>query len=189
MKVVLLEDVPHLGLGGEVKNVADGYGRNFLLPKKLAVLATPAILKKTEAQRQEAVLRRQHVEEEMRQLAQKLEGTSIELRAKAGVEKRLYGSITSADIAKEISSTTGLKIDRKKIILARPIRQLGNYDVAIRLAPDIMPRVKVIILAEGEETRPEVEAKGKTKTAATAGEETKVEMERETEIEAEDKEK
>ena len=191
MKVVLLEDVAHLGMGGEIKEVADGYGRNFLLPRKLAALATPAVLKKTEAQRQEATLRRQRAEEDMRNLAQKLEEISIEIRAKAGIEKRLYGSVTSADIAKEVSRTIGIEIDKRKFVLTRPIRQLGSYDVAIRLAPNIVPRLKVTIQAEGEESKGEAEAEKKAEAAVTveAGtwieEDTRPEIETVTEAEVE----
>jgi large subunit ribosomal protein L9 len=150
MKVVLLQDVSNLGMEGEVKEVADGYGRNFLLPRKLAALATPSVLKLTEAQRRSVVLRRQRSGEELKELGDKLEGLSIQLKVKVGAKERLYGSITSADIAGEINRITGLDIEKKRIKLEKPIQQLGDYRVPIKLGGNVMPRVNVTV--EGEES-------------------------------------
>ena len=151
MKVVLLQDVPALGLSGEIKNVADGYGRNYLLPNRLAALATAHIIQQTEVKRQEAIIRRQKMEEDQKQLAQRIENVTVELSAKAGLEEHLYGSVTSADIARELSKVAGVEIDRKKIVMTRPIRQLGSYDINVRFAPNIAARIKVIIRPEEEE--------------------------------------
>ena len=151
MKVVLLQDVPTLGLSGEIKNVADGYGRNYLLPNRLAALATAPIIKQTEVKRQEAIIRRQKMEEDQKQLAQRIGNVTVELSAKAGLEGRLYGSVTGADIARELSKVAGVEIDRKKIVMTRPIRQLGSYDISVRFAPNITAHIKVIIRPEEEE--------------------------------------
>lgn len=148
MKVVFLEDVPRIGRAGEVKEVADGYGRNFLLPRKLALLATPAALKLTEAQRQAAALRRERSEAELRELAQQLDGLPISIKAKVGAKDQLYGSIRTFHIAEEISRITGFDIDRKSVELEEPIRQLGSYEVPIKLAKDIMFVVKVTVEEE-----------------------------------------
>ena len=144
MKVIFLEDVPNVARAGEVKQVADGYGRNFLIPKKLALLATPSAISSIDAQRRTRTQDQTQIEA----LAEQLEGKEVILKARAGVKDRLYGSITSANIAAELESTTGLAIDKRKIDLAEPIRQLGSYEVAIKLAKDIAPKIKVIITEE-----------------------------------------
>lgn len=148
MRIVLLQDVPNLGMGGEVKNVADGYGRNFLLPRKLATLATPGALKLTEAQRKSSVLRKQRSDGETKETGAQLEGLSINLKAKVGASERLYGSITSADIAGEVRRATGIEIEKKKVELAKPIQQLGSYEVRVRLGRDVVPSIKVIVERE-----------------------------------------
>ena len=145
MKVIFLQDVPNLARAGEIKEVADGYGRNFLIPKKLALLATPSATSTTEAQRRTRTLRQGQIESEITELAHQLEGKEVILKARTGAKERLFGSITSADIASELQNTTGLVVDKKKIELAEPIRQLGSYEVAIKLAKDIAPKIKVIV--------------------------------------------
>ena len=180
MKVILTQDVPNLGLRGEIKDVANGYGRNFLMPQNLATLATPTMIKSTETQRNEATQRRKRAEEEMVTLAERLDGTSIELKVKAGIEKRLYGSITRSDIARAINANTGTEIDKRKVILAKPIRLLGTYDVVIRLAQNATFRVKVTIQPEEE---PEAEAE--TTVTADVEAEAEVEIKPETQPEAE----
>ena len=149
MKVIFLENVPNVAGAGEIKEVADGYGRNFLLPKKLAVPATPSIINDLEVQQRIRAKGQAELESEMRQLAEQLEGREIILKAKVGAQDRLYGSITSADIAAEMEKAD-LIIDKRKIELAEPIRQLGNYEVAIKLATEIVPKIKVTVT--GEET-------------------------------------
>ena len=144
MKVIFLEDVPNVARAGEVKQVADGYGRNFLIPKKLALLATPSAISSIDAQRRTRTQDQTQIEA----LAEQLEGKEVILKARAGVKDRLFGSITSADIASELQNTTGLVIDKRKVELAEPLRQLGSYEVAIKLAKDIAPKIKVIITEE-----------------------------------------
>ena len=145
MQVIFLEDVPNVANAGEIKEVADGYGRNFLIPRKLALLASSAESVRVEAQREAA---QKKMGKESADLAQQLEDKEITLKARVGAKDRLYGSITSADIAAELESATGLAIDKRKIELAEPIHKLGSYEVAIRLAKDIVPRIKVTVTAE-----------------------------------------
>ena len=147
MKVIFLEDVSRVAQAGEIKDVADGYGRNFLIPRKLAVLATPSTTNSVEIQRSIEARVQARSDSEMRELANQLEGKEITLKAKVGAQDRLYGSITSADIASELENA-GLAVDKKKIELAEPVRQLGSYEVAIRLAKDIVPKVKVTVIEE-----------------------------------------
>ncbi len=145
MKVIFLHDVPNVARAGEIKEVASGYGRNFLIPKKLAVLANPPAVSTIEAQLKIKARSQVQTEAELIELAHHLDGKEIVLEARVGAKDRLYGSITSADIAAELQNSTGVVVDKKKLELAEPIRQLGSYEVAIRLAKDIIPKIKVIV--------------------------------------------
>jgi len=150
MKVIFLQDVPNIAKAGETKEVADGYGRNFLLPRKLAILANLGATKMVEVQRQIEERKQAQTETELVELANKLEGKEITLKARVGAKDRLYGSITSADIATELQNTTGLVIDKRKIELAEPIHQLGSFEVAVRLTKDIIPKIKVTVVEKVE---------------------------------------
>ncbi len=148
MKVIFIQDVPNVAQAGEIKDVASGYGRNFLIPQKLALLASSPAIILAEAQRKISARNQQQTEAEIAELANRLEGREIFLKAQTGAKDRLYGSITNADIAAELESATGLVIDKKKIELAKPINKLGSYEVTIRLAKDVMPKIKVTVTAE-----------------------------------------
>jgi large subunit ribosomal protein L9 len=145
MKVIFLQDVPQLAQAGQIKEVADGYARNYLIPRKLAALARPQAVSQIEikAKKMEA-----HLAAELQELAGQLEGKEVSLKAKAGAKEKLYGSITSADIAAGLKKVTGLEIDKRKIGLEEPIRQLGSYEVAIKLGKDIMPTIRVNVTEE-----------------------------------------
>jgi len=148
MRVVLLQDMVGLGKAGEIKEVADGYGRNFLLRRGLAEFASPSALKRAEERRQ-AEARRQHLADaELASLAQSLEGVELSIKAKVGAQGRLYGAITSGDIADGLHWVTGQDIDKKKIELEEPIHQLGEYEVVVRLSKDLTPRIRVIVEEE-----------------------------------------
>ena len=149
MKVVFLEDVRNVARAGEIKDVADGYGRNFLIPRKLAILANPQTLGSIEKQLKVRARREAQTETEMAELASQIDGKEIVLKAKAGQKDRLYGSITPADIASELESATGSVVDKRKIELDSPIRQLGSYEVVVRLGKDIVPKITVTV-TEGE---------------------------------------
>lgn len=148
MRVVLLQDVPRLGSVGEVRDVASGYARNFLLPKGLAEVATPAVMKRVEEIRKAEDKRQALLEADMMSLAQTLEGVEITLKAKVGAQERLYGAITSGDIAEELGRVTGQDIDKRKIELEESIRQLGEYEVLVRLSKEIAPTIKVVVAEE-----------------------------------------
>jgi len=162
MKVIFLQDVPNVAQAGDVKEVADGYGRNFLIPRKLATLATPQVTSQAETRAQKMEAR---LSAELKELASQLEGKEVSLKARAGAKDRLYGSITSADIAAELNNTTGLDIDKRKIELDEPIRQLGSYEIAIRLGRDIVPKISVTVTEE-EAAKAEEKAPKKAKKAA-----------------------
>ena len=149
MKVVFLQDVPNVARTGEIKEVANGYGRNFLIPQKLALLAKPGVASMIEAQPR--IKAQAESQAKLVELASHLDGKEVNLKARVGAKERLYGSITTADIADELQSSAGLVVDKKKIELAEPIRHLGSYEVAIRLAKDIIPQIKVIVTEEETE--------------------------------------
>lgn len=148
MKVVFLEDVPKVASMGEVKEVANGYGRNYLLPKKLALLATPSALKEAEIQVQKELERQRRLAADMEKLAQQLEGFSLTFTEKVASEDNLYGSVRDSDIADQLNELTEFEIDKKKIELEEPLRKLGEYEVTVRLSRDLTPKIKVIISAE-----------------------------------------
>ena len=148
MRVVLLEDVSGLGQAGEIKEVADGYGRNFLIPKKLAEFASPSLMKRVEERRHALVRRQELAETELAGLAEALDGTEVVVKAKVGAQGRLYGAVTSSDIAEGIHQVTGQEIDKRKVELEEPIHQLGEYQVTIRLSKELIPTIKVVV--EGE---------------------------------------
>ena len=160
MKVVFIEDVPNVAEVGEVKEVANGYGRNYLLPRKLAVLADSQASHLVEARLKVKAKREAETQAEMNEFAKKLEGKKITLKARVGAKDRLYGSITSGDIADELDKSAGLVVDRRKIELAEPIRQLGSYEVEIKLYKGIAASIKVAVIAEEEEK----EAEGQEET-------------------------
>lgn len=148
MKVIFLQDVPNVARAGEIKEVASGYGRNFLIPQKLALLASSAAINVIEAQRKINTRNQQQTEAELVEAANQLDGREVFLKARVGAKDRLYGSITNADIAAELESATGLVIDKKKIELAKPINKLGSYELTIRLAKDVIPKIKVTVTEE-----------------------------------------
>ena len=160
MKVLLIKDVYKLGRAGDVKNVADGYGRNFLLPQKLAVLATPGAMKTAEKIRSTAEVQRAALNNELKDLADHINGVTLTFPVKAGETGKLYGSITTQDVASAIQEQTRYEVKRQQIDM-QPIRELGEYKVHVRLTIDLMPEVKIIVHREGEsmEAKPEEEAK------------------------------
>ena len=153
MRVILIRDVDRLGTAGEVKDVADGYGRNYLLPKGLAELASADGLKRADEYRQAEERRHEALNAEMQGLAGILDGLEVSIKAKAGDKGRLYGSVTSADIAEETQRLTGHDIDKRKVELPEPIHQLGEYAVTVKLSRDLTPALKVFVIAEGMEGR------------------------------------
>ncbi|MFC2010553.1 50S ribosomal protein L9 [Chloroflexota bacterium] len=151
MKVIFLEDVPNVARAGEIKEVANGYGRNYLIPSKLALLATADTINSMSAKLEALTRSRAQTEAEMVEMANHLDGREIFLEAPSGGKERLYGSITSVDIATELDNATGLAIDKRKIELEESIRKTGTYEVSIRLAKDIVPKIKVTVTGKSAE--------------------------------------
>jgi large subunit ribosomal protein L9 len=157
MKVLLLKDVYKLGHAGDVKKVADGYARNFLIPQRLATLATVAAVKQAETLRQNAAIARAKLNEELAGVADKLKAVTVTFAVKAGETGKLYGSVTPAQIADAIQRVSGLEVDRRNVG-HQPLRELGEYQVPVRLTTDLIPSVKVIIHREGEKLKAEAPA-------------------------------
>jgi large subunit ribosomal protein L9 len=148
MRVIFLQNVKNVARAGDIKDVADGYARNYLIPKKMALLATPGVKKIAAAQIQS---RAQLVDEAVETTSQ-LEGKIVTLKARAGAEGKLHGAITNADIADEIQKATGLEVDKRKIELADPIHQLGTYEVNIRLAGEAVAKITVMVVEDTEKS-------------------------------------
>lgn len=149
MKILLLKDVYKLGRAGDVKKVADGYGRNYLIPQGLAVLATAGAVKQAERIRTEASARRLELNQEMSGVAEKLEGVLLTFPARASETGKLYGSVTTQMIAEALSDKAGVEISRRQID-SQPLRNLGEHTVPVRLTVDLIPEVKVVVHREGE---------------------------------------
>ena len=155
MKVLLLRDHDKLGKAGDVKNVADGYARNYLLPRGLAVLATASALKQADTIRKSEERRRARLYAEAQAVANQLTGTTLTFHALAGETGKLYGSITANDIVEAIKREKGLDVDKRKVDLREPLRSLGTHSVPIRLATDLAPTVTVVVEATAEQTAAE----------------------------------
>ena len=148
MKVVLLENIPGKGRAGEIKEVSAGFARNFLLPRGLAAIATPTVIKDTEARLEKERRVEGTDRDQLTELAQQIEGKEIHFKARAGAGDRLFGSVTASDIAGELSQVAGVVIDKKKIEIEKPLRQAGSHEVIVRLSGDIKPKITVVIEEE-----------------------------------------
>ncbi|MFV9503999.1 MAG: 50S ribosomal protein L9 [Oscillochloridaceae bacterium umkhey_bin13] len=148
MKVLLVQDVEHLGKAGELKDVSGGFGRNYLLPKGYAVVATRGQIKQAEermaAQRKRADAARRDAEA----LAARIEGVTLTFEAKVGEQGRLYGSVTSAEIAEKLAAQLKIEVDRRKIELPEPIKTIGTHPISMRLAPGVVPTINVVVHGE-----------------------------------------
>ena len=149
MKVLLVKDVYKLGRAGDVKRVADGYGRNFLLPQGMAVLATPGAMKTAERIRTKATEKRAILNNEMGVVAEILKKVQISFGARAGETGKLYGSITSQEVVDAIQKKSGITVKRQQLDM-QPLRTLGEHAVRIRLTMDLIPEIKVTVYREGE---------------------------------------
>jgi len=155
MKVILLEDLPGKGTAGEIKEVSKGYARNFLLPQGLALAATATTIKGAESRIQKGKAHEALDQAKLAELAKKIEGSEIHLQARVGAGDRLFGSITAADIAQELSQVIGHSepkvkhlIDKRKIDMEKPLRQAGSYEITIKLAKELEPKITVVIEQE-----------------------------------------
>ena len=149
MRVVFLEDVAGVAQGGDVKEVKNGFARNYLIPKKFAVPATHNALQRVKQYTEQAERTRLRQLRDMRELSETLNGTRIEVEMRAGASGQLYGSVTNAIIADRLSEMADREIDRRGIEIAEPIRQLGSFDVSVRLHPEVQAEIEVLVHPTG----------------------------------------
>lgn len=152
MQVLLVKDVPSIGKAGQTKNVADGYARNYLLARGLAVIATSGAVKQADALKLAAAKREAQTLQEAQLLANTLNAIQLNFKVRAGANDRLFGAVTASDIASRLESEHKINIDRRKIELDHPIKDLGNRGVPIRLHPDVTAHVQVMIEREADKS-------------------------------------
>lgn len=151
MQVILLEDVKALGKRGAVVKVTDGYARNFLFPKKLAAEATEGNVRALAHDKQVAQTRQSRELQHAKDIAAKLSANPVKLPVKSGDKGKLYGAVTSTDIAVALTQATGIDIDKKKLVLKEPIKRLGTYTVKVKLHHDVNAEIKIDVVSGAEE--------------------------------------
>jgi len=149
VKIVFLKEVEGSGRIGEIKNVANGYARNYLLPQGLAAPATPEAIRKAEARAVVEARKQALLDEAAQTLAERLAGASVTIVAKAGSKGRLFGSVTQADIAEEVGKLLGQETDRHQVMLPEPIKETGEYEVTVQLTRNVRPTISLQVVSEG----------------------------------------
>ena len=149
MKLLLLSDVYKQGVAGEVVDVANGYGRNYLIPKKLAVKATPGELKKAEGLRATAAARKAELEDRLNDLARQIDGVELVFGRRAANTGKLFGSVTTSDLAESLNKKTGIDINRRRIS-QQALREIGTFYVPVRLGSEMSPTLKIVVVREDE---------------------------------------
>lgn len=152
MKVIFLRDVAGIGRAGQIKEVADGYARNYLIPKGLARPASEGAVRQAQEEKTLAERRYERELSAAQALAERLNNLTVRIWAKVGEQDILFGTITSADIAEEIEKKIGVEVDRRKIEVGEPIRRPGIYSIPIRLMGDLEPRINVVVERQAEGT-------------------------------------
>lgn len=147
MKVILQKDIPNLGDAGDIKEVADGYARNFLLPKKLVLLANESSKRAMDHQKKMIKIKKDKRRKTSEQIAAGMNSVEITIKAQVGEEGKLFGSVTSMDIARELK-TKGFEIDKRKIVLDQPIKHTGEFEVPVKLEEGLTARIKVVVSGE-----------------------------------------
>lgn len=148
MKVVLLQDVKNIGAPGDVKEVSDGYAKNYLIPAGMAAIALPGTIAQAEQLRKASAARRAKTDSELTDYAEKINGKQVEITVKAGTDGgRIYGSVTTEDISNALKKM-GLEVDKKRIELDKPIHELGTFPVTVKLSGSITPTITVVVKGE-----------------------------------------
>ncbi len=148
MKVILLQDVKNLGKEGEVKEVADGYARNYLIPKGLVAEATKGALQENKERKKRIQNQKEREKKQAEEIKAKIDGKQIEIKAKTGTGDRLFGAVTAKEIAENLEKQLKVKINRKKIELKEPIKNIGEHTVTIKIYPSIPAEIKVLVASE-----------------------------------------
>jgi len=152
MEVILREHVDNLGRRGEVVKVADGYARNYLLPRNLALLATEGNKKQIEREKVKFDVREAEEQKVAQAMAERIANVDVEISRKVGETDVLYGSVTSSDIAEALAKK-GFELDRRKLVLQEPIKKLGDFTIPVKLHREVTAQVKVRVIAEGGENK------------------------------------
>jgi large subunit ribosomal protein L9 len=148
MRVVFLDNVEGVACAGEIKNVADGYARNFLLPRKLAAAATTATMQQAEARAKALEKEQEKLDEAARAIVARIEGASIVIEARAGEGGRLFGSVTASDIAEAINARAGSGVEHRQVLLEAPIKEVGSFEVAVTLTRNVRTQVAIEVQPE-----------------------------------------
>lgn len=181
MKIILMQNFESLGLEGNIVNVANGYARNYLIPKGIAVEANNSNLKALELKKGKIEARHMKDREDAERVKEKFSGLTITFQGKTGKEDKLFGSVTSRDIAEKLEQQ-GITVDRRKIVIEEPIKALGEFEIPIKLHPEVMAAIKVVVEREADtekETETDKKTEKETKAEAEAGKEQEVEQEAE----------
>jgi large subunit ribosomal protein L9 len=165
LRVVFLDDVDGVARAGEIKNVADGYARNFLLPRKLAAAATTTTMQQAEKRARALAKEQEKIDEAAQMLAGKLTGSPIVIEAKVGEQGRLFGSVTATDIAEAVSAHAGSKLEHRQVALGTPIKEVGTYEVAVSLSRNVKAQLTVLVKGEGEDEAPNAASTAKSAEA------------------------
>jgi large subunit ribosomal protein L9 len=148
MRVVFLDDVDGVARAGEIKNVADGYARNFLLPRKLAAAATTATVQQAEKRAKAIAQEQEKLDSAARAVAEQLQASPIVVTARVGEQGRLFGSVTASDIAEAVSARSGGQVDHRQVILEAPLKEVGSYEVPVNLTRNVRAQVTVEVAPE-----------------------------------------
>jgi large subunit ribosomal protein L9 len=148
MRIVLREDVETLGRKGDLVEVADGYARNYLVPRGLAIKATRGVVTQAESMRRAREVKETRDRDAAQAVAVQIASRALEIKVRAGEGGKLFGSVTATDVAEALEAQTGIEIDRRKVVLAEPIREVGDSEVTVKLHPDVVVAVAVQIVAE-----------------------------------------
>jgi large subunit ribosomal protein L9 len=150
MRVVFLDDVDGVARAGEIKNVADGFARNFLLPRRLAAAATAATMQQAEARAKTIAREEEKRDEGARAIESKLAGSPLVISARVGEQGRLFGSVTASDIAEAVGERAGSQIEHRQVMLEAPIKEVGSYEVAVNLTRNVRTQVTVEVKGQGD---------------------------------------
>lgn len=148
MKVILTQNVKNLGKEGDIKEVADGYARNYLIPQGLAQEATTSRLKETQEKSAREQKQKDKEKSRAEQLKEKLDGKTVKIKAKTGGGDKLFGAVTAREIADVLNQELQVEIDRKKIDLSEPIKHLGQYSIKLKIYPSIQAEITIVVIAE-----------------------------------------
>jgi large subunit ribosomal protein L9 len=168
MKVVFLEDVPGTANIGDIKDVKPGFARNYLLPRRLAMAATPAVVKSAEARAQREARLQEARDAEARKTAEKIDGITITVTARAGNTGKLFGSVGAAEIAGRVGELIGAEVDRHNVLLREPIKELGDFPVGVRLTKNVSATVTVTVIGEDGTTAADIRAKAEPEAGSAS---------------------